>query len=102
MAYGEDPGHCVFDQPKMRVHLYQCFLKGRLTPFPHKRKVESATMTKSRDDIEVHCHCRMPELKDMVMIECTECNGWFHVECETVPMVTLDNSEAEWFSCHCK
>ena len=49
----------------------------------------------------MHCHCRMPELKDMAMIECTNCNRWFHVACEEVAENVLDNSAAKWF-CHCK
>ena len=32
---------------------------------------------KARDDFEVHCYCRMPELKNVGMIECTSCSNGF-------------------------
>ena len=36
----------------------------------HTRQQE----TGKRDDLEEHCHCRMPELKGVPMIECTSCS----------------------------
>ena len=98
--------YSIFNQSKMRAHLYQCFMKGRLTPFPCTKRylgvdVPGHFKPKCRDDIEVHCHCRMPELKDVPMIECTKCNKWFHIDCEAVPGEILDNSRAEWFCKHC-
>ena len=32
-----------------------------------------------RDDVEVHCHFRMLELKDIPITECIKCSKWFHV-----------------------
>ena len=106
LAYGEDPSYSIFSQSQMRAHLYQCFVKGRLTPFPCTKRYMGVAVPgnfkpKCRDDIEVHCHCRMPELKDVPMIECTKCNKWFHIDCEAVPEEILNNSKAEWFCKHC-
>ncbi len=66
---------CNFDQAK-------CFSGRKLLPFPEniatliKNNIQSST-----DDIAVHCYCRMPELKDVPMIECSSCFNWFHVAC---------------------
>ncbi len=82
VAYGKDPSQCNFDQAKMREHLYKCFSGRKLLPFPEniailiKNNIQSST-----DDIAVHCYCRMPELKDVPMIECSSCFKWFHVAC---------------------
>ena len=35
LAYRVDPSHGLFDQSRMRGHLYQCFMKRRMTPFLH-------------------------------------------------------------------
>jgi hypothetical protein len=35
MAFGVDPCCYKFNQASMRRHLYQCFLKRQMTPFPH-------------------------------------------------------------------
>ena len=51
--------------------------------------------TGKRDDIEVHCHCRMPELKGVPMIECTSCSKCYHVDCEAMPNKVLEDSLAE-------
>lgn len=97
LAYGVDPCRCMFDQSRIR-HLHQCFMKRRMAPFPHTKVVTTGMKSKT-DDTEVHCHCRMPELKDIPMIECSKCSKWFHIDCEAVPKQILDDSLADWF-CH--
>ena len=73
-----------------------------MAPFPHSETVTRGIRSKERDDFEVHCHCRMPELKGIPMIECTKCSKWFHVDCEVVSKQVLDDSQAEWFCHYCK
>ena len=103
VALGQDPGHFLFNQQQMRAHLHDCFLNGMLTPFPHEeRKAAKVNGIRNSDDIAVYCHCRMPELKDVAMIECPNCIQWYHVACEKVSKEILDSSEAEWFCVHCK
>ena len=102
LAYGVDPTCCLFNQLKMRRHLYQCLLKRRMSPFPHTEVTTVIKSMRARDDIEVHCHCRMPELKDVPMIECTKCTKWFHADCEAVTKQILDDSQVEWFCRYCK
>ena len=51
-----------------------------------------------RDDIKVHCHCRMPEMKGTAMIECTSCLKLFHVVCVKAP---TKNTKDEWFCQSC-
>ena len=103
VAYGLNPGQCLFDQHKMREHLHQCLVKQRLTPFPSReREFGNTAGIAHRDDIEVHCHCRMPEMMDVVMTECSKCGQWFHAACENVPDSALNDLEAEWFCSHCK
>ena len=46
---------------------------------------------KAHDDFEVHCYCRMPELKNVGMIECTSCSKWFHLVCGDVPAQVLND-----------
>ena len=43
--------------------------------------------------------CRMPEIKNVSMIECEKCLGWFHTSCETVDEEVLDKSDVKWI-CH--
>ena len=45
---------------------------------------------------------RMPEIKNIPMIECTKCRKWFHVDCKVVPKQALDYAQANWFCCYCK
>ena len=53
------------------------FVKRKIAPFPHS--AARNTGPGKRDDIEVYCHCRMPELNGVPMIERTSCStlrGW--------------------------
>ncbi len=100
VAFGKDPEVCIFNQEMMRKHLFHCFTEGILTPFPG-RASNSATNTLG-ESIDVHCYCRMPEFKDIPMIECTNCLKWFHyVCCENVSEECMDSSDIEWFCCNC-
>ena len=38
----------------------------------------------------------MPEIKNVSMIECEKCLGWFHTSCETVDEEVLDKSDVQW------
>ena len=88
LACGEDPTLCKFKQDEMRHHLFQCVREHHLRPFPHSQKnivlTDGGMIMKTRADFPVYCTCRMPEIKDVGMVECEECLGWFHVSCETV------------------
>ena len=68
IAHGEDPQTLVYDQ------------EASLTPFPSRKTVTlpRGTMVES---IGIHCHCRMPQLPDCEMIECSNCYKWFHTPC---------------------
>ena len=65
--FGDDPTLCIYKNDMMRRHLYQCLVSGKLTP------------------------CRMPELKNVGMIECTSCSKWFHLVCGDVPTQVLND-----------
>ena len=95
IAYGEDPCQCEFDQPKMRQHFYQCLEAGKMKPFPHRRVYGHGKIS-NFDNFEVHCRCRMPELKNTPMIECTKCKNWYHFSCEDV---VEDKTDTMWL-CH--
>lgn len=101
VAYGIDPATCFFDQRKMRRHLYYCLSAGKLTPFPVTNLKGKTARKIVCEDIEVHCHCRIPEMKNVAMIECTGCSRWFHVFCVVVDETCLDNSGIEWFCQKC-
>ena len=100
-AYGVNPARCCFDQKKIRKHLYHCLSNGKLTTFP-QRKGTSSKRAIVYDEIKVHCHCRMPELKNVAMIECNSCCNWFHVFCDNVSKKCLDDSSTEWFCNNCR
>ena len=79
LAYGLDPTQCNYDQMKMRRHFYQCLNEGEMKCFPMKNSslVRSGGI-KSEDIIEVYCHCRLPELKHVSMVECETCTLRIH------------------------
>ena len=76
LAHGGESERLTYNQNVLRKHLYHSFINGKLTPFPSKliTKISASAIFK----IEIHCHCRMPELKTTPMIECTNCCKWYH------------------------
>ena len=98
LIYGLDPATCIFDQEKMRRHLYECFVRRKLTPFPRKGAC-STSAVKSLEEIDIHCYCRLPELKGVAMIECSMCSNWFHFFCANI--IKEPGAFVLWFCSKC-
>lgn len=77
LASGNDPSQITYDQSRMREQLVKCLEKGSFEPFPRQRKSNSIQFVKEfiSLDINVFCHCSMPESWDD-MIQCDLCNGY--------------------------
>ena len=71
LAFGEQPGHYLFDQKVMRSHLiYRLFrTKKDVDVSNQKKKVHLKTI----EDIPVYCVCRMPELPNTKWAQCSKC-----------------------------
>ena len=52
--------------------------------------------------IPVFCHCRLPD-DGGLMVSCSNCEEWFHKECETVPEIVWlkKNKKHIWFCKNC-
>ena len=95
LVTGQNPGGIIFDQSKMRRHLYSCLNKGRLEMFPILERKKPAIS--STDILPVHCLCNMPEIVGADMAECSKCTKWFHVTCVNVPKEIFSDSTISWF-----
>ena len=63
LAHGGEPERLTYNQNVIRKHLYHYLKNGKLTQFPSKHCTEISASTIFK--IEIHCHCRMPELKQL-------------------------------------
>ena len=68
--FGEEPAACLFNQKDVATS-YLLFKIGKIEPFPRRNHLSIAKL--KSDPFDVHCHCRMSELKDVAMIECSKC-----------------------------
>lgn len=102
LASGIPPGKYCSDRSKMRKHLYTCLQKGRITNFPTVKERRHHTKVKSTEEIEVYCECRMPELRNVDMVECCKCKEWYHVHFFFVPHIAITNKNTQWFCNRCR
>ena len=103
LALGVKPELFLFDQSKMRRHLQQCLERGKMQMFPviKKRRTKTSSVKKTQA-VPVYCKCRMPELPNENMIECTNCKEWYHLDtCISVPLLIQTNKKQPWFCCKC-
>ena len=47
LAYMEQPGHCLFNQNKMRQHLVKSLQEGEMTPLPLKKNQRNGCRVKT-------------------------------------------------------
>ena len=85
LCHGHEPAMKVYDQAKMRKHLRNCLINGKVIPFPeraraHKRVVEDPM----KEEFAVYCICRLPD-NGSVMVQCERCQQWYHTTCVRVP-----------------
>ena len=71
---GAQPGACTFKQSEMRKHLYDGFKWGQLLPFPLLKTRHGGNKVKFAETFSVYYLCRMPEVRDRDMIECSRCS----------------------------
>lgn len=84
ISEGSLPHFTDYETSKMRQHLFDCLLRGMMTPFPvistRKKKI------KADDDnlvLKVYCVCRLPDsVSDMCV--CDVCDKPYHFVCEGV------------------
>ena len=94
----DPPGKFTFDHSKMRKYLYTSLQKGRLVMFPTMKKRRVPMKLKNRDEIDIYCERRMPELRNVEMVECCKCKEWYHVHCVGVPH---SDKKTKWFCNSC-
>ena len=99
LANGFLPEKQLFDQGKMRNHLYECLQKGELTMFPVMKERTLKKVIRAVDTVPVFCDCRMPE--DSSMVQCCNCDEWYHIPCVDVPKAALENSAEPWYCNNC-
>jgi len=59
LAYGEQPGHCPFNQNKVRQHQLKSLQDGEMTPLPLKKNRHNGRRVKTWNTIQICCTCRM-------------------------------------------
>ena len=57
------------------------FVRGDWHHFLHVIKTRSKKRMKYSEAFPVHCVCRMIEMEDRHVVECSRCLEWFHVDC---------------------
>ena len=95
LAYGCLPEKQQFDQGRMTNHLHDYLKNGVPTMFPIVKERTCKNRIKCIDKIPVFCNCRMPD--DNSMVQCCECNQWYHVQCIDVPKAALEDNKEPWF-----
>ena len=58
--------------------------------FPVVKERVPKKAVKLTDTIPVFCDCRM--LEDNSMVQCSECEQWYHIHCVDVPKQALEDS----------
>ena len=98
LALGEQPGNYLYDQPKMRKHLYKSFQTKTMTLFPLKKERRNKELKAKTEEEK---HCRMPELPNTRWVQCSHCENWFHIDsCVSVPPEALQPKN-NWFCNSC-
>ena len=68
------------DQAMLRSHLGECFMKGHLQPFLTIKNEEKQKVMNSHVPA-IYCTCRLPDNYGSIMIQCDNCENWFHTVC---------------------
>ena len=78
ICFGHSPGKFHFDQQRMRTHLIECLEKKQFTMFPIRKERGQGSKIKASETVPLYCICRMPEMKQASMIQCSHRKLWYH------------------------
>ena len=97
LCTGHNPAERTYMQDRLRPHLCQCLEERVFTEFPYEaRKIEQL---RNSVVIPVYSECRQPERENMV--QCDQCQEWFHDDCVTVPNVIGKGDNVSWLCKAC-
>ena len=100
LVMGHKPEDVQFNQGKMRKHLWKCLGKKQMEMFPVTRQ-RRAQKAKFVQDINIYCKCRMPTMGED-MLQCSNCEQWYHISCVRVPQNALDDTSISWYCKQCQ
>ena len=99
LCNGDNPSLQCYDQSVMREHLAMCFQCEEIGVFPVLPQSRHVVGDSVKRNIELFCHCRIPYMKGVFMIECSKCFGWFHRSCDKVPKTVNKNTSFHCINC---
>ena len=71
----------IFKQTMMRQHLEHCIRENRMEVFPMHILPLNDLPVPDIFHIELFCYCKMPDIFDEFMVQCSSCEHWFHFSC---------------------
>ena len=84
LAEGKDPSNLDFpDEVGLRNHLFKCIIHKKMAPFYTKQALYKPGKA-MRSIFRIYCTCRLPDSGDE-MVQCRNCNEWYHFTCIGVP-----------------
>ena len=104
-ALGENLGEVTFEQKNLRQSLVHCFEQNCLQPFssPHVSSPHGSIAVKrnktKRFRIHLICTCRLPESSDYNVIQCDQCQQWYHFRCMGIQQRSVP---ASWLCINCQ
>ena len=88
----------VFDQAMLRSHLGECFMKGHLQPFLTIKNEEKQKLMNSHVPA-IYYTCRLPDHCGSIMIQCDNCENWFHTVCTNTDTLLQQHSQTNTWYC---
>ena len=104
LAFGDDPTTVVFDQSMLRSHLGECYTKKHLEPFPVIKKRRTMQKVINEQQCAIYCMCRLPDHYGSMMIQCDQCENWFHTTCITSDTLSQgpQSQNSKWYCLNCQ
>ena len=94
LLFGEDPAEVKYETG-LGQHFRHCVDQGQISPFPSLVVYRQPPVITEVESY-IYCHCRCPD-DGSLMVQCEECQKWFHAECENVKS---EKSAKIWKKCH--
>lgn len=97
---GNDLCRVKFDDRSIRHHLANCLENCRLSRFPVTGERRSVGVKNTQVE-DLHCSCRLPEVKGDKMAECNVCETWYHQHCMDIPNEVFGDRDVPWTCTEC-
>jgi PHD-finger len=101
VCQGEDPTRRRYDVQSLYDTVRRGLHKGHFKTPQYTIDTDAPENLAVRRYSKLHCLCQSPSDRDTIMVQCTPCKNWYHVNCVSLSQGEIMHNSQDWSGPYC-